>query len=51
MMETDADDSITVKIGIRDTDEPPKVPVVMVTSPARDTVNDVTKLIVTLARR
>ena len=44
MMETDADDSITVKIGIRDTDEPPEVPVVMVTSPARDT--DITKLIV-----
>ena len=47
MMETDADDSITVKIGIRDTDEPPEVPVVMVTSPALDTTDDITKLIVT----
>ena len=46
MVETVADDSITVKIGIRDTDEPPEVPVVMVTSPARDTTNDITKLIV-----
>ena len=47
MMETDADDSITVKIGIRDTDEPPEVPVVMVTSPARDISdpnNQLTKL-------
>ena len=35
MMETDADDSITVKIGVRDRDEPPAVPVVMVTSPER----------------
>ena len=50
MMEMDADDSITVKIGVRDTDETPSVPIVMVTSPARDTnnsPNDLTKLIVT----
>ena len=47
MMETEADDSITVKIGIRDTDERPEVPVVMVTSPARDISdpnNQLTKL-------
>ena len=40
-----ADDSITVKIGVRDRDEPPAVPIVMVTSPER--VGDITKLIVT----
>ena len=51
MTETPADDSITVKIGVRDRDEPPAVPIVMVTSPERDTTNDVTKLNVTLARR
>ena len=45
MMEIDADDSITVKIGVRDRDEPPAVPIVMVTSPER--VGDITKLIVT----
>ena len=44
MMETVADDSITVKIGVRDRDEPPAVPTVMVTSPALE--NNVTKLIV-----
>ena len=45
-----ADDSITVKIGVRDRDEPPAVPIVMVTSPERDTSdseNELTKLIVT----
>ena len=47
MMEAEvADDSITVKIGVRDRDEPPAVPIVMVTSPER-VRNDVTKLIVT----
>ena len=46
MMETVvADDSITVKIGVRDRDEPPAVPTVMVTSPER--VDGITKLIVT----
>ena len=46
MMEAEVtDDSITVKIGVRDRDEPPAVPIVMVTSPLRE--NDVTKLIVT----
>ena len=39
-----ADDSITLKIGVRDRDEPPSVPTVTVTSPARDTTNDITKL-------
>ena len=36
---TDAiiDDTITVKIAVRDRDEPPAVPTVTVTSPARDT--------------
>ena len=33
----DADDSITVKIGVRDRDEPPAVPTVTVTSPAGNT--------------
>ena len=32
--ETDLDDSITVKIGVRDKEEPPSVPTVTVTSPA-----------------
>ena len=32
--EEDADDSITVKIAVRDRDEPPATPTVMVTSPA-----------------
>ena len=45
MMETGPDDSITVKIGVRDRDEPPAVPIVMVTSPER--VGGITKLIVT----
>ena len=40
----DADDSITVKIGVRDRDEAPSVPTVTVTSPTRDTANDITKL-------
>ena len=40
----DADDTITVKIGLRDRDEPPSVPTVTVTSPTRDTTNDITKL-------
>ena len=40
--ETDPDDRITVKIGVRNRDEPPAVPTVIVTSPA-----DNTKLIVT----
>ena len=48
--ETDADDVITLKIGVRDRDEGPAVPLVMVTSPERD-VSDpsspITKLIVT----
>ena len=35
--ETDPDDRITVKIGVRDRDESPSVPTVTVTSPARDT--------------
>ena len=39
-----ADDIITVKIGVRDRDEPPSVPTVTVTSPGRDTTNDITKL-------
>ena len=38
------DDSITVKIGVRDIDEPPAVPTVTVASPARDTTNDITTL-------
>ena len=42
-----ADDTITVKIGLRDKDEPPSVPTVTVTSPARDTTNDITTLVVT----
>ena len=37
-----ADDSITVKIGVRDRDEPPAVPTVMVTSPAVNTTLIVT---------
>ena len=45
MMVNPADDSITLRIGVRDEDEPPAMPTVMVTSPLR--VNDVTKLIVT----
>ena len=40
----DADDSITVKIGVRDRDEPPAVPTVTVTSPTRNTANDITTL-------
>ena len=40
----DADDSITVKISVRDRDEPPAVPTVTVTSPARDTTNNITTL-------
>ncbi len=47
---TDPDDSMTLKIGLRNRDEPPGVPVVMVTSPARDltdTANPLTKLDVT----
>ena len=39
-----ADDSIELKIGVRDRDEPPSVPTVTVTSPARDTSNDITTL-------
>ena len=39
-----ADDSITLKIGVRDRDEPPSKPTVTVTSPARDTTNDTTTL-------
>ncbi len=35
--EADADDSITVKIGVRDRDEPPSAPTVTVTSPAGNT--------------
>ena len=35
--EADPDDSITVKIGVRDRDEPPAVPTVTVTSPAGNT--------------
>ena len=35
--ETDPDDRITVKIGVRDRDEPPSVPTVTVTSPAGNT--------------
>ena len=38
----DADDSITVKIGVRDRDEPPAVPTVMVTSLAGNTTLVVT---------
>ena len=38
--ETVPDDSITLKIGVRDKDEPPAAPTVMVTSPARDTIQD-----------
>ena len=38
----DADDSITVKIGVRDRDEKPDVPTVMVTAPAGNTTLDVT---------
>ena len=44
--ETTPDDSVTVKIGVRDRDETPGVPIVMVTSPARDTGENLTKLIV-----
>ena len=54
MMEAEvADDSITVKIGVRDRDEPPAVPIVMVTSPARDTnaLNEHYKADRDLARR
>ena len=39
--ETDADDTITVKIGVRDRDEPPAVPTVTVTSPAGNTTLEV----------
>ena len=45
--EDDPDDSITLKIGVRDKDETPGVPIVMVTSPARvtsDPNNELTKL-------
>ena len=42
--EDSPDDSITVKIGVRDRDEPPAVPTVTVTSPARDTTNNITTL-------
>ncbi len=38
------DDSIMVKIGVRDRDEPPAVPTVTVTSPARDAANNITTL-------
>ncbi len=44
-----ADDVITLKIGMRDRDEPPAVPTVTVTSPVRvttDPANELTKLIV-----
>ena len=41
----DADDSITLKIRVRDSDEPPSVPTVTVTSPAIN--NNVTTLVVT----
>ena len=40
--EEDPDDSITVKIAVRDRDEPPAVPTVMVTSPAINTTLIVT---------
>ena len=40
------DDTITVKIGVRDRDEPPAVPTVTVTSPA-----DNTTLVVILGRQ
>ena len=46
--ENPADDSITVKIGVRDRDEPPSAPTVTVTSPARDTTNNITTLVVEL---
>ena len=39
--ETIPDDSITLKIGVRDRDEPPSVPTVMVTSPAGNTTLEV----------
>ena len=39
--ETDPDDSITVKIGVRDRDEPPAVPTVTVTSPSGNTTLEV----------
>ncbi len=40
--EEEADDEITLKIGVRDRDEPPSVPTVMVTSPADNTTLIVT---------
>ena len=42
----DEDDFITLKIGVRDRDEPPSVPTVTVTSPARDTTDNITTLAV-----
>ena len=39
--ETEPDDSITVKIGVRDRDEPPSVPTVTVTAPSDNTTLDV----------
>ena len=39
--ETEPDDSITVKIGVRDRDEPPAVPTVTVTSPSGNTTLEV----------
>ena len=39
--ETDPDDSITVKIGVRDKDEPPATPAVTVTAPAGNTTLEV----------
>ena len=39
--ETDPDDSITVKIGVRNRDEPPAVPTVTVTSPLDNTTLEV----------
>ena len=39
-----ADDSITLKIRVRNTNEPPAVPTVTVTSPARDTTGAITTL-------
>ena len=39
--EIDPDDSITVKIGVRDRDEPPAVPTVTVTSPSGNTTLEV----------
>ena len=41
MKDEDADDFITVKIGVRDRDEPPAVPTVTVTSPSGNTTLEV----------